>query len=187
LTDLDDLYRRTQGGDVDAFTEWVRRVEPALRGRLRPFARHVDVEAVIQEALLRMWRLAPTLELTGANASLRYLGTIARNLALAEARAMGAEVPLENPEGETIEIPVPPAPVPDKGLRAAILGCLEALRGSPARAIGARLSYGERPDRELAAEIAMTLNTFLQNVVRARRALAECLKGKGIVVTEMLR
>jgi len=187
LSDLDDLYRRTQGGDTDAFTEWVRRVEPALRGRLSPFARQVDVEAVIQEALLRMWRLAPKLELTGANASLRYLGTIARNLALEEARAMGAEVPLENPGGAALEIPVPPAPVPDKALRAAILGCLDALRGSPAKAPGARLSYGERPDRDLAADAAMTLNTFLQNVVRARRAVAECLKGKGIVVAEMLR
>jgi DNA-directed RNA polymerase specialized sigma24 family protein len=68
VTDLDDLYRRTQRGDSDAFTEWVRRVEPALRARLSPFARQVDVEAVIQEALLRMWRLAPKLELTGANA-----------------------------------------------------------------------------------------------------------------------
>jgi RNA polymerase sigma-70 factor (ECF subfamily) len=187
VTDLDKLYRRTQAGDASAFTEWVCRVEPVLRGRMRPFARAADVEGVIQEALLRMWTLAPTLELTGENASLRYLATVARNLAVHEARRSGADVPLEDDAGKPFEIPAPPAPVEDKGLRLAILACLEALRGAPARAIGARLTAGERSDHELCAELRMTLNTFLQNVVRARRSLTECLGGKGIVVQEVLR
>jgi len=187
VSDLDELYRRTQRGDPVAFTEWVRRVEPELRGRLRSFARQVDVEAVIQEALLRMWRLAPTLQLSGENASLRYLGTIARNVAVHEAKRTGTEVPLEDTQGEPFEIAVPPPKPADTGLRRAILGCLERLRGAPAKAIGARLSAGARSDYELASELRMKLNTFLQNVVRARRALAECLRGKGIVVEEMQR
>lgn len=187
MTLLDDLFRRTQSGEVDAFSGWVRRVEPELRRRLRPFARVADIEAVIQESLLRMWKLAPTLELTGENASLRYLATIAKNLAVHEARRWGAEVPLVDREGEAFEIPAPPEPSADHGLRAAILDCLERLSGAPARALGMRLESGERSDRELAGRLRMKLNTFLQNVVRARRSVADCLDGKGIRLEEVLR
>ena len=187
MTTLDDLFRRTQSGEVDAFSAWVRRVEPELRRRLRPFARVADVEAVIQEALLRMWKLAPTLELTGENASMRYLATIARNLAAHEARRWGAEVPLVDDQGEVFEIAAPPTLAADLPLRAAILECLKRLSGAPARALRSRLEMSERPDRELAVLTMMKLNTFLQNVVRARRAVAACLDSKGIRLEEVLR
>ena len=39
-------------------------------------------------------------------------------------------------------------------------------------------------DRTLAAELDMRVNTFLQNIVRARRLLRKCLEGKGVRLEE---
>jgi DNA-directed RNA polymerase specialized sigma24 family protein len=187
VIDVDDVFRRVRSGDRAAFSAWVRRVEPALRESMRRFARDADVEGVIQESLLRMWKLAPTLELTGENASLRYVYRIARNLALHEASRAGREVSLDTGGGDAFEIAAP-APAPrDHGLRTAIFDCLLRLRGSPVVALRARLAEGERPDRELASRCGMTLNTFLQNIVRARRHLASCLATHGVAVDEVLR
>ena len=36
------------------------------------------------------------------------------------------------------------------------------------------------PDRSLAERVGMKLNTFLQNVTRARRLLADCLRRRGV-------
>ena len=188
MSPIDAAYARVREGSHPGFAAWVRLVEPALRAGLRGFARHADVEAVVQEALLRMWRLAPALELAGENASLRYAARIARNLALQEARRLGRQVPLDDGQGEAFEVAVPPDPVPDRGLRAAILECLRKLPGKPAAALAARLEDGgESADRDLAVRLRMTVNTFLQNVVRARQHLKECLRSHGVSVEELIR
>lgn len=183
MTPIDALYDRVRSGDHDAFAAWLSRVEPALRASLRGFARGVDVEAILQEGLTRMWVLAPRLELEGENASLRYALALVRNLAKNEAKRLGSLVSLEPvPDGPTSPEPsVPPEPVSDPGLRRAIDDCLEKLPPQPRRALTARLaSGGVLPDRELADQTGMSANTFLQNVVRARRSMAECLEGKGV-------
>ena len=80
MTPIDQSFQRAQNGDPEGFTDWVRAVELPLRGTLRRFARHADVESIAQEGLLRMWRLAPTVKLEGDNASLRYAAVLVRNL-----------------------------------------------------------------------------------------------------------
>jgi DNA-directed RNA polymerase specialized sigma24 family protein len=187
MTQVDLDFARTQAGDLEGFTAWVRAVEAPLRARLASFAPHVDVECVVQEALLRMWRLAPTLTLTGADASLRYASRLARNLALNEARRFKPgfrEADLdEGPEPASYD-----APPPDAGLRRQIAECLARRKGKPKLALLARLvSGGADPDGALAARLAMTRNTFLQNVVRARSRIAACLASKGSVLEELLR
>jgi len=64
------------------------------------------------------------------------------------------------------------------------LKCLAKLPERPREALLARLRAGN--DRESAAGLDMRLNTFLQNIVRARRFLAECLESVGIRVAEFL-
>lgn len=185
MSALDTHFARTQAGDLDGFTAWVRDVEPTLRRRLESFAPHVDVECVVQEALLRMWRLAPTLALSGEDASLRYVSRLARNLALNEARRFNPAVSGLGDEGapEPSSSDAPPA---DPWLRRHIAECLARLRGQPKVALLARLaSHGDEPDGALAARVAMKLNTFLQNVVRARRQLSDCLASKGLTVEEL--
>ena len=82
-----------------------------------------------------------------------------------------------DPSSEPLIDPTPP---PDPGLLRAIKDCLSRLRGKPRDALLARLARGhESHDRDIAKELGMAVNTFLQNVVRARKAVAACLEGKG--------
>ena len=46
--------------------------------------------------------------------------------------------------------------------------------------LGQRLLVGGRAVETLAERVRMRPNTFLQNIVRARRFLAECLKRRGV-------
>ena len=169
-----------QQGDADAFARWLVGAEPPLRAGLRKFAAVVDTEAVLQEALLRVWQVAPRCAGDGRpHALLRLAMRIAQNLAIDEARrhrlvptAFGDELP---------EPSVEPANAPDEAVRAAVQRCLEKLPPQPARAITMRLADGARgSDHELASGCGMTTNTFLQNVTRARKLLAECLQRSGV-------
>ena len=83
-----------------------------------------------------------------------------------------------DPSSEPSIEPEPPA---DLGLLRAIKDCLSRLTGKPREALLARLARGhEAHDRDLAASLGMAVNTFLQNIVRARKAVATCLDGKGV-------
>jgi DNA-directed RNA polymerase specialized sigma24 family protein len=188
MTEIDHTYAGTRAGDEIAFTAWVRLVEIPLRASLRRFAPVVDVEGVVQEALVRMWRLAPELRLSGANASLHYVRRLARNLAISEARRLGTlrRVDIEALDSEP-EGSIQPDPLPDPRLRLAILGCIELLPGRPREALTERLrNGGVHPDRDLARGLNMQLNTFLQNIVRARRLVADCLEKAGVRLKEIL-
>jgi len=186
VTAIDATFARARHGDHEGFAGWVRAVERPLRSSLRSFARQVDVEAVVQEGLTRMWVLAPRVALEGENASLRYALRLVRNLALREIERSGRFEPLDPGEpGENPGPAVQPEPPPDPGLRRAIFDCIGRLSRKPADALAARLrGDGVEPDRVLAERLGMTLNTFLQNIVRARRSLAECLESKGISTRE---
>lgn len=167
-------------GDADAFARWLVGAEPLLRASLRKFATVVDSEAVLQEALLRVWQVAPQCAGDGRpHALLRLAMRIVQNLAISEARrhrllptAVGDELP---------EPTIEPANAPDDAVRAAVQRCLDKLPPQPARAITMRLAGdGTTSDRELAFGCQMTTNTFLQNVTRARKLLAECLQRAGV-------
>ena len=188
MTEVDQAYERTRSGDPEGFADWVRRVELPLRSSLRSFARWVDVEAIVQEGLMRMWILAPQLALSGENASYRYSARLMRNLALQEVRRARRFHPLGDAGGSSAGPPPEdqlPAlePTPDPLLRRAILECLSRLRDRPRQALLARLaSLQAEADSLLADRLGLKLNTFLQHIVRARKALTACLEGKGMHV-----
>jgi RNA polymerase sigma-70 factor (ECF subfamily) len=185
MTDLDVLLPLIRTGDADAFARWLARAESTIRESLRSFAAVVDVEAVLQEALLRTWQIAPRLEPDGKdNALLRVGLRIARNLAVSERRRLRG-VPADE---DTLDRAIADDPArapspsqPDPVLRRAIAECAGALPDQPARALRARLeSAGAEPDESLAERLGMRKNTFLQNFGRARKLLAECLRRRGI-------
>mgnify|MGYP006292173773 CR=1 FL=1 len=163
-------------GDARVFAGWLAEAEPRLRRALRPFAAVVDVEAVVQESLLRAWQLAPRVEARPGQTDplLRFTMRVAKNLALDEARrARLAPRPAgdELPDLDDGFVP------PDPWLRAVIEHCRRALPARPRRALEARLEgEGLRRDEELAERIGMRVNTFLQNLSRARRLLSACLE-----------
>jgi DNA-directed RNA polymerase specialized sigma24 family protein len=185
-SEIDMLFALVRRGDQAAFGRWMGRVERPIRMSLARFACAVDVEAIVQETLLRMWVLATRhlRDLEGENASLRFAIGLARNLARSEARRMG-RVRFLPPE-DLPEVAEEPPPVPDPGLAAAIRDCVGRLTGKLRVVLQARIERGAlQPDRDLANQLNMKLNTFLQNVVRARQQMRKCLEGKGVPLGEI--
>jgi DNA-directed RNA polymerase specialized sigma24 family protein len=164
-------------GDSDAFGQWVAGAEHSLRLSLRKYAAACDTEAVLQEALLRVWQVAPRFQPDGApNPLLRFAVVAARNVALSELRKTAHPVIDEH----VPEVAVTAA-LPDPLLRAALVECRDNLPKQPRLALETRLeSQGGDDDHTLAARVGMKLNTFLQNFTRARKLLLECLKKRGV-------
>jgi len=185
-TDLDFFLPPILAGDTRAFAGWMSGAEATMRESLRSFATVVDVEAVLQESLLRVWRVAGRFEPDGRPNGLLRLGIrIARNLAISEVRRTRARAttlaPEEDLERAAVE-DVEPS-MPDPLLRDVLARCHERLPDAPRRALDARLDGGGgRRDQDLAEAVGMRLNTFLQNFGRARRLLAECLAKSGVRV-----
>lgn len=183
MTDLDVHLAAIAAGDAQAFAAWLAGAEAPVRRSLRSFATVVDTEAVLQEALLRVWQVAPKVERTGANALLRFAIRVARNAAIDELRRARHD-PTEIDRLERAlhdEQPADPE-LPDPLLREQIETCREQLPAQPARALTARLeSRGGTADRDLAEQVGMRLNTFLKNVGRARALLRACLEAAGVV------
>jgi RNA polymerase sigma-70 factor (ECF subfamily) len=180
--DLDALLPAIGAGDVNAFGRFVAGAEAPLRASLRSFAARVDVEAVLQETLLRLWQIAPRFTPDGSpNAFLRFAHRACRHLAISELRRLHGAVP-----DETLIADAPdpqPATPSDPLLRRAIEACRERLPRKPAAALEARVgAQGGEPDARLAERLGMSLNTFLQNFTRARKLLAECLQKRGVAL-----
>lgn len=120
------------------------------------------------------------------NGLLRLAVRIARNLAIDELRRARATPPstpddLERAFDAAAAAAEPRGP--DPLLRKTIARCREALPEKPALALAERLaSGGADPDARLAERLNMRLNTFLQNVTRARKLLAACLRKHGVEV-----
>jgi DNA-directed RNA polymerase specialized sigma24 family protein len=188
ILDLDHELDAVAAGDPDAFGRWVAGAEAPLRASLRSFAAHVDCEALLQEALLRVWQVAPRCRRDEKpNALLRLGLRIARNLAIDELRRTRT-TPVD---GSALEAALrrdadPEPRAPDPLLRRAIEECRRALPDQPAAALAARIdAAGAEPDQALAARVHMKLNTFLQNVGRARKLLAACLRKRGVDIGEL--
>jgi RNA polymerase sigma-70 factor (ECF subfamily) len=186
VTDLDVYVAAIVAGDTRMFGVWLAGAEPTVRASLRSFAASIDVEAVLQESLLRIWQVASRFEADGRpNGLLRLAIRIARNLAVSEVRRTRA-MPVDT---ATLESSLTAdAHDPDPLLRRAIAQCRDALPAKPKQVLDARLADGGgRDDTELAKGLDMRLNTFLQNFTRARQMLADCLRKKGVDIAEELR
>ena len=181
--DLDVHLAAIVSGDKQSFARWLSGAERPVRDSLRSFAKVIDVEAVLQEALLRVWQVAPRFEPDGRPNGLLRLGVrIARNLAVSEVRRTRA-TPVEPADLEVAVDATPSDPI----LRQAIEACRDKLPAKPRQALDARLaSGGGLDDDALASSLGMKLNTFLQNFTRARQLLAECLRKNGIVLDQEL-
>jgi len=182
MTDLDYLHAAIAAGDTTAFARWLAGSELSVRESLRSFARVVDVEAVLQEALVRVWQVAPRFTPDGKpHALVRFATRIARNLAISELRRTKARPVSDRDLEAAIADEAPEVTPPDPMLRAALADCRDKLPPKPRAAFDARLTAaGGREDLHLAKDLGMQPNTFLQNVTRARKLLVDCLGKRGI-------
>src|SRR5690349_9751665 len=99
--DLDVHLPAIVARDTGAFARWMAGAEGRMRESLRSFAAVVDVEAVLQESLLRVWQTAPRFEPDGRpDALLRFGVRVARNLAVSEVRRTRAR-PVDDDDLET--------------------------------------------------------------------------------------
>ncbi|MCU1281712.1 MAG: hypothetical protein JWM53_5258, partial [bacterium] len=123
--DLDSELDAVAAGDPEAFGRWVAGAEAPLRGSLRSFAAHVDCEALLQEALLRVWQVAPRCRRDERpNALLRLGVRIARNLAIDELRRARTSAVDEGALEAALAAHDDPQPqAPDPLLRRAIEEC----------------------------------------------------------------
>jgi DNA-directed RNA polymerase specialized sigma24 family protein len=183
MIDYDFFAYKISGGDRDAFALWMSHCEAPLRDSLSRFARSVDTESVLQEALLRTWQAAPDFVSDDRpNGFFRLSVRIARNLAIDILRRR-REVPAVPEHEEPSETWASPDPM----LRARIHECHAALPETNRRVLDARISSeGASSDEVLSAAQGMRLNTFLQNFTRARKLLAECLQRYGIHIAQEL-
>ena len=181
---LPDILAR----DTYAFGQWMAGAEGPMRESLRSFAKVVDVEAVLQEALLRVWQVAPRFVSDGAPNGLLRLGVrIARNLAISEVRRTKTRPTEEDDlESALLETSGPEPEMPDPLLRRVLAKCFELLPEQPRRVLQLRLAGTGDGDAEIAHALGMRLNTFLQNFGRARRLLGECLRKNGVSVEQGL-
>ncbi len=183
MIDLDVELDAIAAGDADAFGRWVAGAEHDLRLHLRSFAETVDTEVVVQETLLRMWQVAPRVVRDGkGNSLLRLALRSARNLAIDHVRKHRRQLPaIALNEDVNAGLPFAPTAAVDPLLRDALRDCREALPSKPGAALSARFDDGgARHDRDLAERLGMTLNTFLKNIGRARKLLAQCLGKRGV-------
>ncbi len=189
MTDELTTLQAITSGDARAFGAWVATVEAPVRASLRPFAALVDTEAVLQEAFLRVWQVAPRFTHDGKpNALLRFSVRTARNAALSELRRATPSVrQLDELEAALTEDTHVQPVTPDPLLRAAIDACRQKLPPQPRAALDQRLAGGgAQDDATLAQRVGMSLNTFLQNFTRARKLLRACLERSGISLEEEL-
>ncbi|NUP11725.1 MAG: sigma-70 family RNA polymerase sigma factor [Polyangiaceae bacterium] len=179
MQDLDSLLPAIVAGDTEAFGRFMAAVELPVRRSLRPFATRADTEAIVQEAFLRVWQVAPKLKLDEREHGLyRFVLRVARNLALDAVKGPrgAAKTDLDHAP-EPAEPPVEVDPL----LRRRIAECFERLPTQPGNALRARLDNdGADPDTMLAERCGMKPNTFLQNVTRAKKLMEDCLERKGV-------
>jgi DNA-directed RNA polymerase specialized sigma24 family protein len=183
VPDLDAHLQAIASGDADAFARWLAGGEPRVRLSLTRWAAHVDVEAVVQETLLRVWQVAPRIRPDGRpDCLVRFAVRVARNLAVSEVRRLGGPADAALYENAADEAPAEPDPL----LRDVIARCRDELPPKPAAALAARIeTAGGEADVVLAERLGMQPNTFLQNVTRARKLLADCLERHGIQLAEV--
>lgn len=184
----DSLLEAIIARDPQAFAAWMRVAEPRVRASVARYAAAVDTEVVVQETLMRVWLVAHRIELDDrGDCTIRFAIRMARNLAVdATRRSARHASKLEELETRADEPNEPKEPAgPDPHLRDRLRDCINGLRRAPQLALRARLERGHKSaDRDLAAGLEMTLNTFLKNVGRARKALVDCLRRHGIQITD---
>jgi RNA polymerase sigma-70 factor (ECF subfamily) len=164
--DDDELIAALAAGDDTALRELFRRHAPWLAGRLRAALPPPDVEDVLQETFLAVWRGAGGYRPRGTPQA--WIWVIARNQTALLLRRRG---PVTAPLEQTLPAGLDPA---DAAIvRADIAAALASPEGQVLR-----LMYVEdRPVAEVAALLGVPAGTVKSRAHRARRMLRAVLGG----------
>jgi RNA polymerase sigma-70 factor, ECF subfamily len=176
--DDDELIARIARGDEadTALRELFTRHAPWLAARLRVALLPSDVEDVLQETFLAVWKGARTYRPQGTPAA--WLWVIARNQAALLLRRRGpAAAPLDPGEGAVGAIA--PDPAEAALVRADLAAATAALGppGGPEREVWRLLYVEDRSVAEVAELMGVPEGTVKSRAHRARRLLRHALQG----------
>lgn len=174
----DALLRLYANGDRRAAAELTTRLAPRVYGvAIRVMNSHAEAEDVTQEAMLRLWKMAPDWQPGAAKVS-TWLYRVAMNLCIdRKRRARGGHVDLD-------AVPEPP----DQGQSAAermqetarqdaLQGALMRLPERQRQAVVLR-HLEELSNPEIAAIMEITVEAVESLTARGKRALAAVLAGR---------
>jgi len=173
--DDDSLVTRVAGGDDAALRELFSRHAPWLAARLRAVLPAAEVEDVLQETFLAVWRGAGSYRPSGAAGA--WLWGIARRQAALLLRRRGpaaaglpAGVTAAGQAGDPAEVALS---------RVELAAAVAALGppGGPEREVWRLLYEEDRPVAEVAALLKVPQGTVKSRAHRARRRLRAALRG----------
>jgi RNA polymerase sigma-70 factor, ECF subfamily len=170
--DDDELIASLAGGDDTALRQLFDRHAPWLAARLRTTLPPSDVEDVLQETFLAVWKNAGTYQPRGQAGG--WLWVIARNqaaLLLRRSGRLAALLPEEAANGED--------PAEAVLARAELAAAVAALGppGAPEREVWRLMYVEDRPVAEVAELMGVSAGTVKSRAHRARRLLRAALGG----------
>jgi RNA polymerase sigma-70 factor (ECF subfamily) len=171
--DDDELIANLAGGDDTALRELFTRHAPWLATRLRAVLPAPDVEDVLQETFLAVWKNARTYRPQGHAGG--WLWVIARRQAALLMRRRG---PAAGPLADAAEPGAEPGadPVEAALARAELEAAASTLRG-PEREVWRLMYVEDRPVAEVAELTGVPEGTVKSRAHRARRLLRTALGG----------
>jgi RNA polymerase sigma-70 factor (ECF subfamily) len=174
--DDDELVAAVAAGDDSALRELFTRHAPWLAARLRALLPAADVEDVLQETFLAVWRGAPRYRPQGAAGG--WLWGIARRQAALFLRKAGPSA-LVLPAVLAADGREAADPAQAALSRAAIAEAVTALgpAGSPEREAWRLVYVEDRPVAEAAELMGVPVGTVKSRAHRARRRLRAALRG----------
>jgi len=176
MDDDDGLVARVAAGDDTALRELFSRHAPWLAARLRAVLPAAEVEDVLQETFLAVWRGADGYRAGGAAGA--WLWGIARRQAALLLRRRGPAA-AALPDGATAGAPQAADPAEVALARADLTAAVAALGppGGPEREVWRLLYVEDRPVAEVAALLGVPPGTVKSRAHRARRLLRAALRG----------
>jgi RNA polymerase sigma-70 factor, ECF subfamily len=176
----DDLLLAIAKGDQLAFRRLMERhAKPMLALAQRTTGSAEDADEVVQEAFLKVWRLAGRWEVGGAATFSTWFYRVVFNACL-DRRRRAPMAPLEE-----AGMPVDPAPIgfetaQSKQRRAAIVDAIEQLPRRQKEAVWLYY-FGEVTAPEAAEILGMSLSALEALLVRGRRSVKKALTKRGIL------
>jgi RNA polymerase sigma-70 factor, ECF subfamily len=173
----DELIARVAGGDDAALRELFTRHAPWLAARLRVVLPAADVEDVLQETFLAVWRGAGGYRPEGTAGG--WLWGIARRQAALSLRRCGRAASLVRALAQA-DGPAPEDTAEAALSRADLAAAVEALGppGGPEREVWRLLYVEDRPVVEVAELMGVPAGTVKSRAHRARRLLRAALNGR---------
>jgi RNA polymerase sigma-70 factor (ECF subfamily) len=174
----DALLRLYANGDRRAAAELTTRLAPRVYGvAMRVMNSHAEAEDVTQEAMLRLWKMAPDWQPGAAKVS-TWLYRVAMNLCIdRKRRARGGHVDLD-------AVPEPPDQgqsvaerMQETARQDALQGALMRLPERQRQAVVLR-HLEELSNPEIAAIMEITVEAVESLTARGKRALAAALAGR---------